>query len=119
MIKNKKGFTLVELMTAVGIFLVAVLSLILAFVYSIILNEASANLTIAANDAQFVLEQMKSLPYDNLSSYSAPEFTNLVNESIVLNRQIGSSLSTVTVNVSWTEKNHEKTFSLTTYFAKQ
>ncbi len=117
MIKNK-GFTLAELMLAIVITLLVITGSALSFVHLMLLADSSVNLTIAANDTQYVLEQLKSTAYDAISSYSAPVFYNLPGEAITLSRSVGVNLATLTVNVSWQEKNQAKNFSLSTCIAK-
>jgi len=117
-IKNKKGFTLIELMIGVVITLLVVTGSILSFVYLMILADSSVNLTIAVNDAQYVLEQLKSVAYGSISTYTAPVFYNLPSEAITLSRSVGANLATISVNVSWLEKNQTKNFSLSTCIAR-
>ncbi|TRZ96159.1 type II secretion system protein [bacterium] len=118
--RNKKGFTLLELMVSTAILLVALVGLLSTFVYSLLINETSHNFVVAANDAQYVLEQIESLPtFDLIDTYSPPQFDNLENETVAnpIVTLIRSGLKEVTVNVSWTEKGRAKTFSLSTRFA--
>ncbi len=118
MILNKKGFTLIELMVAVAVTLLVTTGSFLSFTYLMILADSSVNLTVAASDAQYVLEQLKGIAYGSLSTYTAPVFSNLSNETVTLTRSIGANLATITVDVSWLEKNQAKNFSLSTYIAK-
>jgi prepilin-type N-terminal cleavage/methylation domain-containing protein len=119
MIRSKqKGFTLIELMFGVAIALFTIAGALISFVYLAALNNASCNLVIAANDAQYVLEEMKALTYSQLSGYTSTQVHNLNNENIILGKNIGSILATVTVTVNWTENNNAKNFSLSTCFAK-
>mgnify|MGYP001606235697 CR=1 FL=1 len=113
-----RGFSLVELMFGVAILLVVICGSLLTFVYCMLLNESSKNLTIATNDAQYVLEQIKALPYNGISSYTPPTFTDLPNETITLDRTIGASISTIAVNVNWQERQNSRSISLSTYIAK-
>lgn len=113
-----KALTLLELMIASAILLIAICGLLFSFVSCILMNESNNNLVIAANDAQYVLEQIKALPYDSISAYSAPEFNNLNNEEITLSRSVGSAIADITVNVNWSERNRNKSFSLSTRIAK-
>jgi hypothetical protein len=117
-IKNKKAFSLVELMAAVIIALLVITGSVLSFVQLMFLADSSVNLTIAVNDAQYVLEQLKGTAYGSLSSYTAPVFYDLPQEAVSLSRSVGSNLANITVNVSWQEKNQAKSFSLSTYIAK-
>jgi len=121
---RNKGFSLIELMCGISILLVAVLAAALSFINSMFLVESSRNLAIAANDAQYVLEQVKALDYDtqivtNFStSYTLPTFTNLNNEAVAFDPApvIGSAISKITVKVSWIERQKNRSFSLATYF---
>ncbi len=118
-IKNKRSFTLVELMAAVAITLLVITGSALSFVQLMFLADSSVNLTIAVNDAQYVLEQVKSVPYASICGYSAPSLKNIgSSENIAFNCSAGANLATVTVNVSWQERGQAKNFSLSTYIAK-
>jgi prepilin-type N-terminal cleavage/methylation domain-containing protein len=115
---SKRGFTLIELMVAVTIILITVSGALLSFMYLLVLNDSSRNLMIAVNDAQYVLEQIKSQPYANIASYTPPTFTNLTGETISLTRSIGVNISTVNVDVGWQDKQGTRSFSLATSIAK-
>lgn len=117
-IRNRKAFTLIELMFAVAITLLVVTGASLSFVQLMFLADFSVNLTIAATDAQYILEQLKGLAYGDISSYTAPVFNNLPQEAITLTRSVGASLADITVAVSWQERNQARNFSLSTYIAK-
>lgn len=118
MTKKRKGFTLIELMAAVSITVLVVVGSLLSFMYLMILADASVNLTVAVNDAQFVLEQLKGTPYASISSYVAPTFSNLPNETIALTRSVGTSLATVSVDVGWVEKGQTRNYVLSTCILK-
>ena len=117
-LRNKKGFTLIELIAAVSITVLVVMGSLLSFMYLMILADASVNLTIAVNDAQFVLEQLKGTLYASILSYVAPVFSNLPNETITLSRSVGANLATVSVNVSWLEKGQARNYVLSTCISK-
>lgn len=113
------GFTLSELMIAASILLIAILGLLTLYVNSLILNEANNNLIKAVNDAQYVLEQMKALPFSSIASYTPPALTNLKAETITLTRSVGAKSAEVTVNVSWTERQRARSFELYTRIPRQ
>lgn len=115
---SHKAFTLLELMVAVVILLVVISGCLLTYIYCILLNETSHNLAVAVNDAQFVLEQIKSLAYSDIAAYAPPPFNNLPGEAVTLNRAITAHMSTITVNVGWEEKQRARNLSFTTYVAK-
>ena len=125
----KKGFTLIELMMGVVILLVSGLALLSGFLGSMFLNNSSNNLTTAVNDAQYVLEQVKGLDYTtciqmNFSGgcYTLPTFTNLPSETVTFKpypeTDIGTSISKITVEVTWQDKQQIRSYSLATYIAK-
>jgi len=119
---SDKGFTLAELMIAMGILLIAISGLLSTFVYCILLNESNNNLVIAANDAQYVLEQIKAKTYDDIddfiNTFNPNEFSNLNNEAITFpDTTIGVSIATIIVNVKWTERQRERNFRLSTRVA--
>jgi len=116
--KNVQAFTLLELVIAVGIMLTVIAGLFVASLNCMFLNQTNSNLVIAANDAQYVLEQLKGLAYTDIEDYSPPVFTNLENENIPAPAvtQIKAGLKEVTVNVNWTERQRPRTFSLSTRF---
>ncbi|MEW6100756.1 MAG: prepilin-type N-terminal cleavage/methylation domain-containing protein [Candidatus Omnitrophota bacterium] len=118
---NKKGFTLAELLIAVGILAVAILGLLALFVNVMLMNESNYNLVTAVNDAQFVLEQMRPIAYDDLDDYSPPDFINLQNEteSVTVSNPPGGSIAEITVTIGWTERNRNRNFQLSTRFVKQ
>jgi len=116
---GKRGFSLFELMIAVAIILTVLVGSLLAFVQLMLLNESSRNLVLAANDAQYVLEQMKNEAYDDLALYAAPTFNNLASETVSLTRAIGTNIATVTVDINWQERGNARNFSLSTCFTKE
>lgn len=119
MIRKKRGFTLIELLAAIAILLVIISGSLLGFLQLMFLGDSSRNLMMGVNDAQYVLEQIKSEPYASISSYSAPNLKNIgPSESITLNRNVGASLATITVNVNWQERNQTRNYSLSTCIAK-
>lgn len=116
--RTARGFTLIELMITVGIIVFAVAGLFSSFVHAVLLNESTDNLVKAANDAQYVLEQMKGVAYGSLGAYVPPSLNSLPGESIAVQQNPQSRISEVTVNVSWTERNRNRSFALSTRFAR-
>ncbi len=116
-----KGVTLVELLVTAGILVIVATSLMALFVYSLLLNESNNNLTIAATDAQYVMEQIKGLAYNNIDTYAPPSLTNLNAETIPSPTvtEIANGLKEVTVNVNWIERGRARNFNLTTRIARE
>lgn len=118
----RSGFTLLELLFTSLILLITISGLFLAFVNCIFLNESNNDLVLAANDAQYVLEQVKAVNFSGIDSYVPPVFTNLNNENIPapVVTNISSRVKQVTVNVNWTDKRRRsRNFSLSTRVVSQ
>lgn len=121
--KRKRGFTLLEVMVAAGILVIVISGLLFTLVNCLLLNESNNNMVIAANDAQYVLEQIKGLAYNNIANfiatYNPSTFINLQSETVSFpSYSIGATIAEVTVNVAWTERNRNRNFQLSTAIAK-
>lgn len=119
---SSRGFSLLELMISVAILLIVISGLFVTFVYCILMNESNNNLVKAANDAQYVLEQIKGVTsYDGINSYSPPALNNLPNENIpnpTITDLYGNQVKEITVNVNWVERNRQRNFQLSTRIAR-
>lgn len=117
-----KGLSLIELLMATIILILILSGLLLAFVSCILMNEANNNLVTAANDAQYVIEQIKGLAYGSISSFvnnfDQSQFTNLHNEAVIPNASVGSQIADLSVNVTWTERGRNRQFGLSTRIAR-
>lgn len=117
------GFTLVELMIATAILVVVIVGLLSVFIHSIFLNESNGNLVTAINDAQYVLEQIKSLPYGNITNFTADfdsdQFSNLENETVTFpDDDVGATIANITVSVNWTERQRSRSVQLSTHITR-
>lgn len=115
---NRRGFTLLELMVATAILLITILGLLTVFLNCLFLNESNANTVTAVNDAQYVLEQIKALGYDDIDTYVPPVLTNLSGESVSVSRTYGTNIVEVGINVSWNERQRARSFQLSTKIAR-
>ena len=120
---TRRGFSLIETMLSVSILLVVIIAAVLAIISSTFLTESSRNLVTASNDAQYVLEQIKTQSFGNIAayvlSYPSDQFSNLLQENISFpNPVYTANLDTITVQVTWDERNVTRTFSITTRFAQ-
>lgn len=120
---TRRGFSLVETLISVAILLIVIVAAILAITTSTFLIEASRNLATASGDAQYALEQIKALSFDDIPAYIAAYpsdyFSNLPQESVSFPGPVyTANLATITVRVSWEERNAQKEFSITTRMAK-
>jgi prepilin-type N-terminal cleavage/methylation domain-containing protein len=117
-----KGFTLLEVLVALGILVIAITGLLYAFINCILLNESNGNLVKAANDAQYVLEQIKGEDYsdidDFVTNFNTSQFSNLNNEQVAFSEaNIGTDIADITLNVTWTERGRNRDFGLSTRLA--
>ena len=120
---TKKGFTLIELMFGVSILLVVIIASLSSVINSMLLGESSRNIVTASNDAEYVLEQIKAQSFSSISTYvsnfSSTKFNNLPDEQVTFPSPIyTANLDTIAVNISWSERNVTRTFSVTTRFAQ-
>ena len=107
MINNKKGFTLLELMIAVSVLIVALVGLLGVFAHMISLNENSSKLTLAVAGCQAKLEEMRNANFSSLyATYNAANFnpagfsSGEAKGAISINNS-NPNLLQVFVSVSW------------------
>lgn len=122
--RSKKGFSLIELMFGVFILLVTIIAALSSTINSMFLSESSRNIVTASNDAQYVLEQIKTQSFSNIPAYVASYPPNKFMSNLppmyvsFPNPVYTSNLDTITVQISWSERNAARTFSITTRFAQ-
>jgi type II secretory pathway pseudopilin PulG len=119
--KNKKSFTLVEVMVTVAILIVALSILLVSLVQIGILNKIINNRTIAITHAQYVLEDIKNAVATESFSNITTGFSNsrwdltstaittrglvpLNNETIVTSSINGTNYKNITVTTNWDER---------------
>ncbi|MCX7927118.1 MAG: type II secretion system GspH family protein [Candidatus Omnitrophica bacterium] len=117
MLKQKRGFTIIELMVVAGILVISITALLGSIVASYRLLQSEINKAIAALDAQYVLEKLKSESFDALSSRTDINFTNLANESINVKVTQTGQKKIVNVTVNWIENGETRSFLLSTFFS--
>lgn len=117
-LSTRNGFTILELMLAVLILLTAILGLLVVFINCMFLSETNRNMVTATNDAQYILEQIKSTPYASIQSYAPPDLDNLPNENIAFQATAGTRITQVDVTISWTERGRNKNLQLSTSIAQ-
>jgi type II secretory pathway pseudopilin PulG len=110
-------------MVAIAILLIILSGLLTTFVYCIVMNEANNNLVVAANDAQYVMEKIKSLGnYSLINNSTLNSLTlnfnnNLPNENLTNSYVTGTGPKEITINVNWTERGRQRNFQLSTLIA--
>jgi len=127
---TRRGFSLIELMFGIFILLVTIIAALSSTINSMFLNESSRNIVTASNDAQYVLEyvleQIKTQGFSNVPTYISgfsPATSGMVlklsGEGVTFPSPVyTSNLDTITVNITWNERNTARTFSITTRFAQ-
>jgi len=72
------------------------------------------------SDAQFTMEEIKRLAYDNIDGFVPEQLNNLPGEVITVEPPVDISyrVKEVTVTVDWNEKQRQRTYQLTTRFAR-
>lgn len=110
----KNGFSLLELVVSVGILVLIISSIYFTIISCILLNQSNHNLSIAVNDAQRILEQIKQIPFEEIKDYIPPQFNHLINETITVDKNIQTRIAEITVNVKWDEGKRRRNFSLFT-----
>ena len=110
-----RGFTLVEVLIAIGILAVVIVGLLQLFIYCSTLAEAAGNTTLAINEAQNKMEEIRGHDFSTVAvdyaSGGTPgntfTLTNLTGTGTVTISQFGgsSSLLQTQINVNWQNKN--------------
>lgn len=121
---KNRGLTLLELMIGVAIFIVAVISLLGAYVGALVMSEGSRNLNTALNDATRVIEEMRNVPFGSVSTtdwttWARNNGANSLNSEAITTIYQGSDPLTVTVTVSWADKNRPRSTSLVTVITQR
>jgi len=130
----KSGFTLVELLIATAVLLVAITGVLIAFRSPAVLNEMARDTTIATQDASRVIEQMRVTKFSDIQkvdpywdSWAASNgaknllplpLPNGTNETVAVSyTAIDPSLLEVRVTITWTRRSRSRNIRLTTRIA--
>lgn len=116
----RKGFTLAELLISLTILALVISGILQLLIVCLLANTTNNNLVIASNDAQYVLETIKGLPYGDVASCSFPSFSfnNLIDENVATACTGENRMTKVTVTVTWKDRNVQKSFALSTRIAE-
>lgn len=63
---SRRGFTLVEVMISVGVLAFVIVGLLQLFVYCSTLADAAGNMTLAVNEAQTKMEEIRNYDFDRI-----------------------------------------------------
>ena len=113
--QSPQGFTLVEVLIAIGILAIVIVGLLQLFVYCSTLAEAAGNTTLAVNEAQNEMEEIRNHSFGSIATDYASggtpgntfTLTNLNGTGTITTSQIGGSseLLQIQIDVSWQNKN--------------
>lgn len=107
---KKAGFTLMELMFACAILLIAIGGLLGTYVLCFNLNETAKNLTLATNAIQQKLEEIRDYQFEDIAShydnttFDITEFSNQNAKGSVVVYYETPDLLLVVVSVSWRQR---------------
>lgn len=130
--KKNSGFTLLEVMISSAILIVALLGLIAVYTGCFTLNEGARNLTIAINDAQCVMEEIRdrNIP-SNITQEDWTDWAlknppdgggcNSLNNETIAVTWIPNEADPleITVTVEWKEKGRDRNAQLITLLAER
>jgi len=114
---SNRGLTLTELLLAAAILVFALSGILVLYTSCIILNDSNRNLTTALNHAQYIVEGIKNVPFDNIitdvnsdgnwnwniSSINNNGLAALSNETITTTAT-GTNPIVITVTVNWSDR---------------
>jgi len=127
-IGSKKGASLVEVLVAAAIIVLAFTGLLQVFLYSGVLAEMSGNITLAVQEAQSKIEEIRSHDFDSISTdyggggTPGNTFTSALQNGTgaVTITAVNADLLNVSVTVDWAERNgRTMTTSLATLLARR
>lgn len=136
-LKLKKGFSLIEIMTAFGIITLVFIGMMQAFPYGLAINKSAENSTVASFLAQGEIERLRSLGYDNIAignvakarmsnnqndyrySYQMETSVNYVDQNL-LNSASDTGMKKISVTVYFTNSitKTENSYNLTTLISQ-
>lgn len=109
-IRDKKGFSLVEVILATAILAFALVGILGTYVTCLVLITTSQNVNSATNAAQGIIEEIRSTPFPQIiDSYNGLVFTvNDINGSVgvvYVDDTIDPEFLDITVSVCWRQGN--------------
>lgn len=127
--RGRQGFTLVEVLIAVGILAVVIVGLLQLFVYCSNLAEAAGNTTLAINEAQNKMEEIRNHDFSTITidyaSGGTPgntfTLTSLNGTGTITTSQFdgSSELLQIQIDASWQNKNGRNFSTALTGFIAQ
>ena len=112
-----KGFSILEVLIALLIFVVGVVGITKAFNTGLFASTDSENVNLALNIAQAKMEEIKNTPFEDLSDSGPTTDINFTNFSLSVNVAEGQNPMQVDVSVAWSVKGQPVDITLTTLLA--
>lgn len=121
---GRKGFTLLELICAVAILVVALVGLLSSYAGCFNLVESSTNTSIAVNEAQRIMEEMRTRNLTNIVSedwlaWVEDKGCNCLNHETINVSYIGADPLQISVKVGWKEKERTRNVELVTLLTER
>ena len=105
---SKKGFTLVEIMVATGVFLVSMSGILFSYLKCMELQDIGRNVSIATQAVQNKMEDVKATTFANIySTFNNQTFTaaNLNGKGVVYVNNSNPSLLLIKIVFCWKQPN--------------
>lgn len=125
-IKDERGMTLIEVLVALVILTIAMVTMMNGFFLGGRQNANTNRYNIAMTLAQSKMEEIKKLPYKNIVNVASTNFSAETDYSqytgfsyIIAVENDGLNVKKVTVTVSYSDEGTSKTFALTSGIAKR
>lgn len=129
--RGTRGFTLLEIMIAIAIMVGAILAILGLFLNFLVLVETAKNTTVAVDNAQAVLEEIRNTDPFTVNNVTAAfpagvnlapnfSFDKLDNEAIYVSYgSLAADPLQITVTVNWQEKTRSRSESLITKMSQR
>jgi type IV pilus assembly protein PilV len=117
-LRNHKGFTLVEILVAMGILTIALLGLVSVTVMVVKGNSFSKTLTTATTLAKDKMEQLKNTGYDSMAGGTDTAESVYTRTWTVANNSPAADMKTVVVTVQWNWQGMARNVTLQSILAR-
>ncbi len=120
-LRNKRGFTLIELVIGMGILAFALCGIVSGLVTFMSLAEMARDKTVAVNDAQQLMEQIQDTSFSSVASVAWTSWAVNNGCNTLNNEQVnvafaypGVDLLQIRVTVTWQTRNRPMSVSMVT-----
>ncbi len=114
MLKNIKGFSLIEILVTIGLLAIVMIGILKVFILCSFQTNLAGNLSSAMTEVQNKLEEIRNYTYDNIvTDYSSGgtkgntfSLTLVTGKGIIYIDNSNSSLLKIKITASWKNKNN-------------